>query len=43
MNLVLETRNVVLVSAFTLFGGEVNCVGNPINDVTRISGTAKST
>ncbi len=43
MNLVLEARNVVLVSPFTLFGGEVDRVGNPIDDVTRFSGTAKGT
>ena len=43
MNLVFETRNVVLVSPFTLFGGKINGVGNPIDYVTRFGGTAKST
>ena len=43
MHLILKTQNVALVSPLTFFGGKINGVGNPIDYVTRFSGTAKST
>ena len=42
MHLIVKPQDVVLVTAFALFGRHVDFVGNPINDIARFGRTAQS-